>query len=129
MMRRPVAALTLFSMLILIGCGVGAWFVALPPAGHLITPGASDIQIREVGLGQRTITYQATGGRYEWYFAVAGQLESSDWIPPDKWGPASQINTYTRVRPLWIGFLWEQVELHGEPNHARITMRRWVTIP
>jgi hypothetical protein len=96
---------------------------------RFIPLGARDIRVQEVGLGQRLLTYEATGGRYEWYFAVAAHLEDSGWIPPDKWGPLDQSNTYTHVSPLWIGYLWEQAELYGEPNHARIILRRWITIP
>jgi hypothetical protein len=110
-------------------CAAGTWFAARPPITRFIAPGAQQVHTRDIGLGRRLITYQAAGERYEWYFTIARQLEASGWIPPDKWGPASQINTYTHVTPLWLGFLWEQVELHGEPNQARISIHRWITIP
>ncbi|HEU5098004.1 MAG TPA: hypothetical protein VFU22_03095 [Roseiflexaceae bacterium] len=47
-------------------------------------------------------------------------------MEPSKWGPPAQLNTYTQITPLWIGTLWEQVELRGEANRARVTLRRWI---
>jgi hypothetical protein len=84
--------------------------------------------VRELGLGQRLLTYDAGGSGYEWYYAVATRLEDGGWTQPNKWGPAEQYNIYTQATPIWIGFLWEQVELRGEPNQARITLRRWVSL-
>jgi hypothetical protein len=128
-MRRLLVALSLLGLASVVVCAAAVWFAARPPITRFVVPGAQDVRIHEIGLGQRLITYQAAGGRYAWYFTIASQLEASGWIPPDKWGPPSQINTYTHVSPLWIGFLWEQVELHGEPNQARITIHRWITVP
>lgn len=113
-------------------CAAGLWLVARPPVAPYVVPGATGLRVRDVAPGERLISYDAPGQRYDWYFAVSGGLERARWIPPDKWGAASQINTYTRVSPIlggYAGHVWEQVELHGEPNHARITVRRWVTFP
>jgi len=127
-MRSRRALLGLLLGLLIAGCGAGAWLTARPPVGRLIAPGAANVRVRELGLGQRLITYEAAGARYDWYYSVATHLEESGWNQPNKWGPAEQYNIYTQVTPLWIGFLWEQVELRGGPHQARITMRRWVSI-
>jgi hypothetical protein len=113
---------------LLVVCGASSWLAIRPSVGHLIAPGAENVSVRELGLGQRLLTYEATGSRYEWYYVVAARLEQSGWSQPNKWGPAEQYYIYTQVTPLWIGFLWEQVELRGGPNQARITLRRWVSI-
>lgn len=126
-LRRSIWLAASLAMLLIV-CGAGAWVAVRPPVGRLIAPGAQNVRVRELGLGQRLLTYEATGGRYDWYYAVAARLEESGWSQPNKWGPAEQYNIYTQVTPLWIGFLWEQVELRGGPNQARITLRRWVSI-
>ncbi|HEU5098002.1 MAG TPA: hypothetical protein VFU22_03085 [Roseiflexaceae bacterium] len=109
-------------------CGAGALLATRPPVARLIAPGATNVRVHELGLGQRLLTYDAAGGRYDWYYSVASGLEQNGWNQPNKWGPAEQYNIYTQVTPLWIGFLWEQVELRGGPHQARITLRRWVSI-
>jgi hypothetical protein len=129
-MRRWIIIL-LVSVLALAGAA-GFWLLAQPTAAAYVVPGATSVRVREVGLGERYITYDAPSGYYDWYFAIADRLEHAGWIPPDKWGPADQLNTYTHVAPLWRaygGYLWEQVELHGEPRQARITVRRWFRFP
>jgi hypothetical protein len=127
--RRSVVALAL-SIVALVGvCATGAWASMRPPIAEFLAPGATNIQVRDIGWGQRTISYAASGERYAWYFSIASRLMADGWVPPDKWGPSSQFNTYTHVSPLWIGYLWEQAELRGEPQYARITVRRWVTVP
>ena len=85
--------------------------------------------LSEIGLGERLITFQATGERYGWYFTIARRLVAAGWIPPDTWGPASQLNTYTHVSSRSIGYLWEHVELRRQPSQARITAASWMTIP
>jgi hypothetical protein len=131
-MRRRLAALSLGLLGLALACGAGFWLAARPPVAQYVVPGAADVQVSEAGAGERVISYAAPGERYAWYFVVASGLEVSGWIPPDKWGPADQINTYRRVRPLWggyAGYVWEQVDLDGGPNVARIRVRRWVTFP
>jgi hypothetical protein len=96
---------------------------------RLVPPGARNIRVQELGMGQWLLTYEATGHRYDWYYIVATRLADNGWNQPSKWGPPALLNTYTLVTPLWIGMLWEQVELRGEPNRARITVRRWISFP
>ena len=131
-MRRRIAILLLPLLALALTCAGGAWLALRPPVARYVVPGARGVRVRDAGAGERYITYDAPGDRYAWYFAVASDLERSGWIPPDKWGPKEQINTYRRVRPIWGGYggyLWEQVELRGEPNQARIALRRWFTFP
>jgi hypothetical protein len=128
-MRRTIPALCILSLAPIIACLASAWFAARPPTEGFILPGAQNVHIQELGIGQRSISYDISGERYSWYFTIATRLERQGWLQPDKWGPATQINTYTNIESFWLGFMWEQVELHGEPNHARITLRRWITFP
>ncbi len=131
-MRRWMLFLLVPLLVLAIAGAAGFWFVARPAVEPFVLPGASGVQVREVGIGTRLISYDAPGGQYDWYFTIASQLEHSGWIPPDMWGPAAQINTYTHVSAIWGGYggyLWEQVELHGKPRQARITVRRWFRFP
>jgi hypothetical protein len=128
-MRHLPIAFACIAVALTLTCAAGAWSASRPSIAPFLAPGATEIQVREIGWGRREITYTALGERYAWYFAVASRLESSRWLPPDRWGPREQINTYTQVKPFWVGYVWEQVDLHGEPNHARITVRRWFYLP
>ena len=128
-MRRRLVILLLLLGMLLASCSVVAWAATRPPIALLVPPGARDIHVQRMGFGQWLLTYEAAGGRYEWYYAVATRLADSGWSQPSKWGPPAQLNTYTQVTPLWVGFLWEQVELHGDSNRARIILRRWLAFP
>ena len=131
-MRRKLIAVAILLLALATGCGAGAWVVARPPVEPYVVAGASDVQVREIGRGERLLTYDAPGDHFAWYFAVADRLEHSGWVPPDKWGPREQFNTYRRVSPIWggyAGYIWERVELRGEASHARIVLRRWYTFP
>lgn len=110
----------------------GVWLAARPSAAEYVVPGATNIRVRELGFGVRSITYDAPGDQYEWYFTIASRLWNAGWIPPDKWGPAEQLNTYTHVSAVWGGYggyIWERVDLRGEPRQAQIIVRRWFTFP
>ena len=124
---RAVAIAAL--LLAIAGCAAGAWLASRPPLAPFLVPGATDVEVTELGFGRRVISYNAPGSHYEWYFTVTRNLETSRWLPPDRWGLARQLNTYTRVSPLWFGYLWEQADLHGEPSRARIIVGRWLDIP
>jgi hypothetical protein len=128
-MLRRTPAITLLLVALIAACGAGAWFAARPPVTPYLVPGATSVQVREVGVGERLLTFHAPGERYAWYYTIARRLAAAGWVPPDRWGPVSQRNTFTHVSSLSIGYLWEQVELHGEPNQPRIIVRRWMTIP
>ena len=123
-MRRWIIILLVLALAL--AGAAGFWLVARPSAAAYVVPGAMSVRVRELGLGERYITYDAPGGQYDWYFTIADRLEHAGWIPPDKWGSPEQQNTYTHVSAIWGGYggyLWEQVELHGEPRQARITVR------
>lgn len=131
-MPRWVTLLLVLLLGLVFASAAGVWFVARPPVGLYVVAGATDVRVHDLGMGTRYITYDAPGGRYDWYFTVAEQLEDSGWIPPDMWGPAAQINIYTHVSSIWGGYggyIWDQAELHGEPGQARITVRRWFRFP
>lgn len=131
-MRRWLTILLVPLLALALAGAAGLWLLARPPVTLYLVAGAADVRVRELGMGTRYITYDAPGGQYDWYFTVAGRLEDRGWIPPDMWGPAAQLNTYTHVSAIWGGYggyLWEQVDLHGEPRQARITVRRWFRFP
>ena len=36
---------------------------------------------------------------------------------------------YVYLSSPWFGEIWDVVELEGEPNVARISVRRWIELP
>jgi hypothetical protein len=127
-MRRRLV-LSLLLSISLLSCSAVGWAAARPPIAGLVTPDAREIHLQGLGWGQWLLTYEAAGARGEWYYTIATRLADSGWSQPSKWGPPPLLNTYTLVTPLWIGSLWQQVELRGEANRARIIFRRWIVFP
>jgi hypothetical protein len=41
----------------------------------------------------------------------------------------SERSSYLHVSSFWFGAIWDAVELDGEPNVARISVRRWIEFP
>lgn len=128
-MSRRLVLLSVLLGILLASCGAVGWVAARPSIAHLVAPDARDIRLQAMGRGQWLLTYEAAGTRGEWYYTVATRLADSGWSQPSKWGPPPLLNTYTLVTPLWVGSLWQQVELRGESNRARIILRRWVVFP
>jgi hypothetical protein len=128
-MRRRLMLLSLLLGIALASCSAVGWAAARPSITHLVAPGARDIRLEGMGRGQWLLTYKATGTRSEWYYTIATRLADSGWSQPSKWGPPPLLNTYTLVTPLWLGTLWQQVELRGEASRARIILRRWIVFP
>jgi len=127
-MHRRIAALGLLGLLV-IALGAALWLAARPPIAPFVVAGASDVRVRAIGMGAWEISYEASGPRFGWYFQVERNLRDARWVPPDKWGDPAQLNVYRRASSLWLGYLWERAELDGDPNHARIVVRRWFSIP
>jgi hypothetical protein len=128
-MRCRLVLLSVLLSISLVSCSVVGWAAARPPIEPLVAPNARDIRLQGMGMGQWLLTYEVASTRDEWYYTIATRLADSGWSQPSKWGPPALLNTYTLVTPLWIGALWEQVELRGEPNRARIILRRWIVFP
>ena len=126
-MRHKLAILTI--LLVLGGFGAGLWRALHPPIGAFLVPGATDIQVIEIGTGVQLITYHAPGTAYAWRAMVEHNLVRRGWVHPSWWHPGPPDLSYIYWSDVRLGVLWSQIELHGEPNEARITIRRWVEPP
>jgi hypothetical protein len=127
-MRHMIPVFAAMFSVPLLDCILSTWFLVQPPVMLFVPSDARDVRVSELGFGQRLLTYRTSSERYQWYVTVATRLTARDWQPPEPWEPSAQSGTYLRVTPLWLGLLWEQAELHGEPHQARIILRRWLTL-
>jgi hypothetical protein len=126
-MRRNLAILAM--LLILGGVGAGVWRALHPPVGVFLVPGATSIQVIDMGAGAQFITYHAPGRAYAWRAAVERSLVQRGWVNPPWWRPGLPDLSYAYRSDFGLGALWSQAELRGEPNVARITVRRWIELP
>jgi hypothetical protein len=132
MNRRLVALIALASGLVLVAAGyAGTQGAGRSLQSRLIAPGASDVQVRSAGLGEQRISYHAPGAAYGWFFTATRNLAADGWTPPVD--TRSRIRTapvvYWRITRLWFVYISERVALQGEPNDARISIRREIIIP
>jgi hypothetical protein len=127
-MRRKLTILAI--LLALGGVGAGVWRALHPPVTPFLAHDAQDIQVVEVAAGMQLITYRAPGARYDWRSEVAHNLLQAGWVNPPWWHPDLPELSYARRSEFCFGgALWEQVDIGGEPNSARITVRRWIELP
>src|SRR5262245_10836974 len=125
-MCRQLAILAM--LLVLGGVGAGVWRALHPPVGLFLVPGATDIQVLDMGAGAQLVTYHAPGSAYAWRAAVERTLVQRGWVHPVWWLPGRPNPTYAERLEFGFGALWSQADLRGEPNEARITVRRWVEL-
>ena len=119
----------LATLLVLGGVGAGAWCALHPPVEEFLVPGATDIQVIDMGAGAQLITYHAPGPAYAWRATVERTLIQSGWVNPVWWHPGLPDLSYTYRSEFGLGTLWSEVELRGDPLIAQIVVRRWVEPP
>jgi hypothetical protein len=76
-------------------------------------------------MGEQVIIYHAPGPAYAWRATVERDLAAHGWAPAVWWRtdlPATF--NYLHVSSCGFGAIWDTVELDGEPNVARISVRR-----
>ena len=101
-----------------------------PPVTPMIVPGAMQIEAVQSRMGERIITYHAPGSAYAWRATVARDLATHGWARPVWWMPGKQSTfQYVYLSSPWLGTIWDVVELEGESNSARISVRRWIELP
>jgi hypothetical protein len=123
--RASIAALLFLSV-----AGLGIWSALHPPLGHMFAPGATQIEVLQPSMRERIITYDAPGPAYAWRSTVGHELATHGWARPIWWQPhMSDTDTYLHVSSSWFGSIWDSVELNGEANVARISVRRWFELP
>jgi hypothetical protein len=126
-MRRKLTILA--TLLVLGGVGAGVWYTLHPPVGLFLVPGATDIQVSDMGAGAQLITYRAPGAAYAWRAVVERNLVQHSWVNPPWWHPGLPELSYTYRSEFGFGTLWSEVELRGDPHIAQIIVRRWVEAP
>jgi hypothetical protein len=125
-----VVALAIGLALVVAGC-IGAWELTRAQMSLLIVPGATDIQIQSSGFAEEQITYRTSGRPYGWYYTVVRNLAAEGWSAPidDRVRLQTTPDIHWRIKPFWLVYIKEQVGLQGDPDFARITIRREVIIP
>ena len=97
----------------------------------MLVPGATDVQDQARGFGEYQVTYQAPGAPYAWYFAIVRNLSAEGWAGPIDTRAGLRNTPEVHWHIVSFGFLYiaEEVALQGDPNFARITVRRTIIIP
>ena len=123
-MAKRLVILTVLAAVI--ACG-GGWLALASGAGAFVAPGASDVQVHSLSLCTRLVTFRAAPGT-DWASQLDRRLRDQGWLPPDYSGASAQFTTYSYVNYYWFGTIWEQADLEGDAEHARIVVRRWLRL-
>src|SRR5262245_44661959 len=131
---RTLAVLTLFLSATLAGGTL--WRLGHPAVGPFVVPGATNIQIVTIGVGEWQVTYASPGPPLEWYFTLAHTLVAQQWHDRTRWH-ADESPRFDQVNPLhfereYAGVLWDEVMLlpdDRDPQRATIVLRRHLRIP
>ncbi len=131
MMLRRVALLSL--LLILLACAAGAWAAVRGLTDAFVAPGAADVRVSEVGLGQRVITYRMPHPEDGWQTAIVRRLNLSGWtLVTDfyQWGDTEKYTPiYQRTTRLWLLQICERAQLIGDRSNAIINVSYRVPCP
>jgi hypothetical protein len=125
-MLRRIAIVSL--MLAVLACAAGAWATVRHATTVFIAPGAADVQVSEIGLGERVITYRMANADDTWQTPVVLRLTASGWrVEADKyqWGGTDRTNvlaTYIRTSGFWFLRIHERAELLGDRTTAMINV-------
>ena len=91
-----------------------------------MAPGAADVKITELRLGQREITYTMPNPADGWQTAIARRLSLSGWnLDADRWQWGGTETTtilaaYVRTSRFWIFTIRERADLLGDRSTALI---------
>jgi hypothetical protein len=101
-----------------------------PPVMLMIVPGATQIEVLQPSTRDRVIMYHLPGPAYAWRAMVERDLATSGWARPVWWRPRMR-SAFKKlyVSSPWFGTIWDSVELDGDPNVARISVRRRIEFP
>ena len=126
--RRLLFIIT--ALLIISATSLGIRSALHPPVTSMIVPGATQIEVRQPSMGEQVISYHAPGPAYAWRATVEGDIARHGWERTNWWLPGMHSTfQYVYVSSPWFGAIWDAVELGGEPNIARISVRRWIELP
>jgi hypothetical protein len=123
-MLRRIAILSL--MLAIAACSAGAWLAIRGVTDPFVAPGAANVHVSEIEVGERLITYTMPNPDDGWQTAVARRLSLSGWsLEADRWqwgGTETTIvlASYIRTSQFWFLTIRERVELLGDRSNAFI---------
>ena len=119
--QRVVAAL-----LILV-CVAGVLLV--PDRGQrFVVPGAYDVRVARPTVGVRVVTFRVPAGTPDWADTLDRSLRAQGWLPPDYSGAVGQFTIYTHIMSFFSISVWEEAQIGGDAQQARITLRRWLRV-
>ena len=126
--RRVLFSIT--ALLLVSAASLGMRSALHPPVTSMLVPGATQIEVVQPRMWEQVICYHAPGPAYAWVATVERDLATRGWVPPIWWMPGmpSTFQYVYRSSP-WFGEVWDVVELDGDPNVARSSVRRWFEFP
>jgi hypothetical protein len=127
-MRRRTIVLALVELVCLVMCGAGGWLALRTDTARFVVPGASEVHVQSIRPGTHLITFNATEPSADWADQLDRRLRDQGWLPPDFSGATAQFTIYSYVNLYWFGSIWEEADLHGDAQHARIIVRRWLRL-
>lgn len=131
MPSRKTRLLVALALALVVASCAGVWLAIRAPQRLFLVPGAADIQVSSLGLATQLITYHAPGPPYTWYYTVVRNLSAEGWSAPvvTRAGIRNTPEIHWRISSWWLIYIKEEVGLQGEPDFARITVRREIIIP
>ncbi|KPV49596.1 hypothetical protein SE17_31710 [Kouleothrix aurantiaca] len=113
--------------LVVLCCVAGVLLV--PERGQrFAVPGAYNVLVTRQQPGVRVISFEVLPGAPDWAYILDRSLRAQGWLPPDYSGANGQFNRYSYVMSLKVVTVWEEAEIDGDVQKARITLRRWLRI-
>lgn len=117
-------------VLVLASC-VALYSITRSPLELVLVPDATDVRVHSQGFDTQSVTYRTAGKPYGWYFTVVRRLSADGWSAPvtSTRGIQNTPEIHWRISSLWLVYIEEQIGLQGDPNVARITLRRTFIFP
>jgi hypothetical protein len=116
----------------LLACGAGSWALVQPGSSPFVAPGALAVQVEELGVGTRRISYTMANPDDGWQTRVALRLRHDGWDLEDTryvWGDTERYRpAYTRTLRVWLLRISERAELLGDRAVASIVVRRSIRL-
>jgi len=113
--------------LLVAALGAGAWLLVQPAASLFVVPGAVEVRVEDLRVGERRISYRMARPEDGWQTLLAYRLLHSGWERKqlEPWGNTENfVPAYTRTATVWPLRLDEEVELTGSREYAVITVTR-----
>src|SRR5262245_64184749 len=94
----------IFGLIVIIlvsgACVAGSWLALRPPVAAFLVPGATEIEMANVSIGEQDISYRCPGPPYAWYWATIHTIEAQHWTRQTPLRPDLAGLSYNPVIPL-----------------------------